>query len=93
MSCKRSILLVAATLALGGCASWDPKTGRLDESTFGEAKNATMAAQIVDPDPQYEYLDPATSGEHAAQAIDRYRKGAVKQPERVRSTQTQSGGN
>ena len=93
MSCKNLILLVASTAALGGCASWDPKTGKLDQTTFGEAKNMTMAAQIVDPDPQYEYLDPATSGEHAAQAIDRYRKGMVKQPEKVRSTQTQSGSN
>jgi type IV pilus biogenesis protein CpaD/CtpE len=55
-------------------------------STFGEANRQTMAAQVVDPDPQYEYLDPATSGEHAAQAIDKYRKGAVTKPERVSST-------
>ena len=57
-------------------------------STFGEANRQTMAAQVVDPDPQYEYLDPATSGEHAAQAVERYRKGAVIRPERVSSTST-----
>lgn len=61
-------------------------------STFGEANRQTMMAQVIDPDPQYEYLDPATSAEHAGQAVDRYRKDKVKKPERVRSTESVSGG-
>ena len=91
MNCNRAAMVSLALLA-SACTTWDPKTGKIDQTTFGEAKNMTMAAQIIDPDPQYEYLEPTTSGEHAAQAIERYRKGAVKQPDKVRSTQTQSGG-
>ena len=87
MSSERLIALAAAVLLLTGCSTTSP-TGMLEDTNFGEAKNVTMAAQVIDPDPQYEYLDPATSAEHAAQAIDRYRKGTVKRPERVRSTVT-----
>ena len=87
MNSKRAMLALVAVVAAGGCTTWDPKTGKIDETTFGEAKNMTMAAQVIDPDPQYEFLDPLTSAEHAAQAIDRYRKGTVKQPERIRSTE------
>ena len=79
-------LALAALPLLAGCAADD---GIASASAFGEANRQTFAAQIVDPNPQYEFLDPETSGDHAAQAIDRYRKGTVKQPERVRST---SGG-
>ena len=61
-------------------------------STFGEANRQTLAAQVIDPDPQYEFLDPATSAEHAAQAIERYRKGTVTKPERTSSTAISGGG-
>lgn len=61
------------------------------KSTFGEANRQTMMAQVVDPEPEYDTLVPATSAEHAAQAIDRYSKGTVKQPDRVRSTISTSG--
>lgn len=82
--------LFAAPL-LAACDSDLASTGK-PASTFGEANRQTMMAQVIDPEPEYEYLDPATSAEHAAQAIDRYRKGTVKQPETVRSTETISGG-
>lgn len=87
---SRTLLLLAGAATLAGC-SLSSKTGRLEDTNFGEANKATFAAQVVDPDPQYEYLDPATSGEHAGQAIERYRKDAVKRPVRVRSTTTASG--
>lgn len=77
------VLLASASL-LAGCEH--DGLGARPASTFGEANRQTLAAQVIDPDPQYEYLDPATSGEHAAQAIDRYRKDKVKKPETVRST-------
>ena len=60
-------------------------------SGFGEANRQTMAAQVVDPDPQYDTINPPTSGEHAGQAAERYRNDKVKKPERVKSTQTGSG--
>ena len=87
MRSRMILLLAASSAALAGC-SLSSKTGKIEDTNFGEANKATFAAQVVDPDVEYEYLDPATSGEHAAQAIERYRKDAVKKPERVRSTTT-----
>ena len=80
--------LAATALLLAGCEHDLVDMGGHPASSFGEANRQTMAAQIVDPDPQYEFLDPATSGDKAAQAIDRYRKGAVIKPDRVSSTTT-----
>ena len=93
MNSRRILIAAGLALLITACTSFDPKTGRINETTFGEAKNMTMAAQIIDPDPQYEYLDPLTSGQHAAQAVERYRKDAVKKPERISSTRTVSGSN
>ena len=83
---------LAASLALSGCAStYSPAVGEIDPADFGEANRQTYAAMIIDPDPQYE--EPlATSAEHAAGAVEAYREGTVKRPERVRSTQSVSGG-
>jgi hypothetical protein len=58
-------------------------------SEFGEANRQTMAAQVVDPDPQYDTLNPPTSGEHAGQAAERYRTDKVKRPVRTSSTSPQ----
>lgn len=87
MTSKATVAGLALGAFLGGCTTTaaDPL---VENQYLGEAKSRTMAAQIIDPAPVYEYIDPPTSGEHAAQAIDRYRKGAVKQPERVSSTST-----
>lgn len=90
MNCKAQLLL-SACLILGACSTSTP-SGKLQDTSLGEASRATLAAQVVEPEPQYETLNPATSAEHAAQAIDRYRKGTVKRPERVRST-VSTGGN
>ena len=91
MSSRTLFLLAAGAATLAGCSTTSP-TGRIEDTNFGEANKATFAAQMIDPDPQYEFLDPATSGEHAAQAVERYRKDAVKRPERVRSTATTISG-
>jgi hypothetical protein len=61
-------------------------------SNFGDANRMTMAAQVVDPDPEYDTLNPPTSGEHSGQAAERYRTDKVKQPVRTSSTQGPSGG-
>ena len=52
-------------------------------STFGEANRQTMAAQIVNPDPVYDTLNPPTSGEHAGQAGERYSEGRVIKPDAI----------
>lgn len=86
MNCRALFpLAAAAALALAGCSTTS-NTGMLEDTTMGEALHTTLAAQVIDPDPQYEYLDPATSGQHAAQAIERYRTDKVKKPERISST-------
>ena len=63
---------VIAIVALGACAPVDPG--------YGEALRYDMAIQTVDPDPVYpeDGAKPGDSGEHAAKATDRYRKGQTK---------------
>lgn len=85
MRIEKALPLLALGLALGAC-SMTSRSGMIEDTTIGEAKAITMRAQIIDPNPQYEYLDPMTSADHAAQAIARYRTDRVKKPERVRST-------
>ena len=84
-------LMLAALPLLAACQTDQAGLGG-PASTFGEANRQTMMAQVVDPDPQYEYLDPETSALHAAQAVERYRTDKVKRPEKVRSTQSSGGG-
>lgn len=83
--------VMAALPLLAACQSDLAAIGKEPLSTFGEANRQTMMAQVVDPDPQYDTLNPATSAEHAGQAIERYQKGSVKKPERI-STQSVEGG-
>ena len=92
MNSKRLACLLVAPLLLAGCAAdHSLESGYIDPADFGEANRQTYAAMIIDPDPQYE--EPlATSAEHAADAVERYREGEVKQPERVSSTTSVSGG-
>ena len=84
-------LMLAALPLLAACEHDFAGMGK-PASTFSEANRQTMMAQVVDPDPQYEYLDPETSALHAAQAVERYRTDKVKRPEKVRSTQSSGGG-
>lgn len=89
---KHTIALLLAASALGGCMSVaDKELIGYQDPGFGEANRATYAAMVVNPDPQYDTPIPPTSAEHAAQAIDRYRKDAVKQPERIDTKETTSG--
>jgi hypothetical protein len=82
-------LTLAALPLLAGCEHDQLGMGK-PASTFGEANRQTMMAQVVDPEPEYEYLDPATSAQKAAQAVERYRTDKVKKPDKVRSTETGS---
>lgn len=93
----RSKVAVIATLtaacALGACQHDNPRgypyMGGPDN--FGEANRVTMAAQVVDPSPEYDTGTPESSGEHAAQAAERYRTDKVKKPDKVRTSDTAFG--
>ena len=92
MNSRLILVAVAGSLALAGCAQ--THTGKLDPidpADFGEANRQTYAAMVIDPDPQYD--EPlATSAEHASDAIERYRTDAVKQPERISSSEGAGSG-
>jgi hypothetical protein len=62
----------SALLAAAGFAPFDPG--------IGEALSYDMAIQTVDPEPVYpeDGAKPGDSGEHAAKATERYRKGQTK---------------
>ncbi|NNC52764.1 MAG: hypothetical protein HKO08_06970 [Erythrobacter sp.] len=83
----RILLASAAILAASACTNND---GRLDLSqgdpTWGDANRATMAAQVIDPSPEYDTPIPPTSASNAVRAADAYREGQVEQPERIRTT-------
>jgi len=75
-------VLALALGFLAGCAH-DSESLMGVDSTWGEANRRTMAAQVVNPEPDYTYQDMETSAEHAAEAVERYRTDKVKQPQKV----------
>lgn len=87
---RKVLIALPLAAAVAGCNQGEvASTGPVAQ--FGDANRMTMMAQVIDPDPQY--AEPMqTSGDHAAQAIDRFRTDKVKKPERVRSTQNVTGG-
>ncbi|MFA7588015.1 MAG: hypothetical protein WCY11_17795 [Novosphingobium sp.] len=89
---NRALALLSgpALLALGGCVHDTVYLGGPDN--FGEANRQTFAAQVIDPQPEYDELVPETSAEHAAQAVERYRQDKVKQPDRVKTSDLDTGG-
>ena len=75
----RAAASAALILGAAGCTSpGDLKLGQADN--WGEANRQTFAAQIINPAPEYDTAVPASSGEHAAQAVERYRTDKVKRP-------------
>lgn len=86
---NRVALALAAASALGACTSDGSGSFMNSTDNFGEANRQTMAAQVIDPNPEYDTDIPATSAEHAAQAAERYRTDKVKQPDKI---QTSSSG-
>lgn len=76
---------------VAGCSSIPSVYEQPGDSTFGEANRQTFMAQVVNPDPVY--AEPmTTSGDHAADAIERYRNDAVKEPEAPSATSGAGGG-
>ena len=85
---RQAAVAVIVVGALGACTHAYPGP---PASQMGDANRMTMAAQVVDPDPQYETLNPPTSAEHAGQAAERYRGDKVKQPVRETVASASSG--
>ena len=87
----RRIACLALLPFAAGCASVPSIYEEPGDATFGEANRQTMMAQVIDPDPIYD--EPMVgSGEHAADAVERYRTDTVKEPEGVSTTTGTSGG-
>lgn len=77
----RIALVLGLAAGVAGCTSAGGlKLGRADN--WGEAYRQTLAAQIINPAPEYDTAFAASSGTKAAQAIERYRTDKVKQPAR-----------
>ena len=88
-----AIAALLASCALAACQhqpDGSPYLGGPDN--FGEANRVTMAAQVVDPDPVYDTAIAESSGEHAAQAAERYRTDKVKKPDKVRTSDLKTSG-
>ncbi len=87
---RRRLVLPVLLVALGGCTQGFVTH---DEPVieFGEMNRQTMAAQVINPEPEYDTEMPVTSAEHAAQAVDRHATDTVKPPEHVPSTTPNSG--
>jgi len=49
------------------------------------------AAQVVDPEPQYDNPVPTTDAAKSAAAVERYRTDRVKKPDTISTTDGQSG--
>lgn len=81
---------VALLLLAAGCASIPSVLEQPGDSAFGEANRQTLMAQVVNPEPVYDG-PMTTSGEHAADAIERYRTDTVKQPDNIRTTDVGAG--
>jgi type IV pilus biogenesis protein CpaD/CtpE len=84
MIIKRVFVSVVALLAVSACTPND--TG------LGSAAKANYAAQIVNPEPVYEEAMVA-DGKQAAGAQERYRKGTVKKPVGVKTTDSLGSSN
>jgi hypothetical protein len=76
---------------LAGCASIPSYYEQAGDAPFGEANRQTMMAQVIDPNPVYSG-PMVTSGDHAADAIDRYHNDAVTEPETLSTTKGTGGG-
>lgn len=82
---RNALALTLATLALAACTP--------NDTTLGGAHRHNVALQVIDPEPQYEgVLREGGSGEQAAGAVERYRKGEQKQPVTISTTVGTSGG-
>lgn len=65
-----------------------------NDVTLGGAFRHDIAMQTIDPEPTYHGTGiEGGSGDHAAAATERYRKGTVKEPQTIKSTSGANSGN
>lgn len=87
MNTKTIAITSLSLLALSACTVADKELMGYQDPTWGDANRATMAAQVINPNPEYDTLVPETSATNAVRAIDRYREGNVEQPDRQSTTE------
>lgn len=90
---RTGLMLGTAAALLSGCATngqGDPVLGWADN--FGEANKQAIAAQVIDPHPVYDTALAPSSGDHAAQAVTRYRTDKVKRPDRLTTSSIGASG-
>lgn len=76
----RIVSLALLSLATTACTP--------NDVTLGGAVRHDIAMQTIDPDPVYKGSEmEGGAGTHAAAALERYRKGTVRQPESIKTTQ------
>jgi hypothetical protein len=68
---------------LGACAHNEP--------VLGEALRWDIAQQVIDPEPRHEG-ELLTDGKRAAEAVNRYKNGTVRQPARTDTTSSAGAG-
>jgi hypothetical protein len=76
---------------LAGCAADNYSMASAQPGNWGEANRQTMAAQVIDPAPEYA-ADAINDGALASAAIDRVHSDKIKKPERVRTSEVQTSG-
>ena len=83
----RAALVLALSLGCTACAA-DRQTGPMPfaKDDFGEASRETLAAQIINPAPNYDGRAGVISADHAVQATERFRADKVKQPEQLKTS-------
>lgn len=78
---------------LSACSTQNGDLELSSSPNFGEAHRYNVAVQTIDPAPVYG-PDGAQAGDHggrAAEAIERYRTGAVKEVEVIETSEGTSG--
>jgi hypothetical protein len=84
MSCKEVAMRIFSIALLGLAAT----ACTPNDVTVGGALRHNIALQTIDPDPTYTGSEiEGGSGVHGAAATERYRKGTVKQPESIKTSQ------
>ncbi|MFM5895541.1 MAG: hypothetical protein ACKOQM_14075 [Novosphingobium sp.] len=83
-------MAITMTVLVAGCAATDHGVHAAAIDNFGEANRQTMAAQIIDPKPEYD-APAMTTGTQVAGALARLRADNIKKPERTQTSSSGSG--
>lgn len=79
---ERIVRIMAFALLGLGATACTP-----NDVTLGGALKHDVAMQTIDPEPTYHGAPiEGGSGDHAAAAMERYRKGSVKEPQTIKTT-------